>query len=313
MKHSRNVPDGSPRYLKSTAVLSSELVKLLVCIAVYLKELPASTRHNLRSVLIDLFGRESESWKMLIPAFVCESSTTFAFLNRYYVDVVQNNLQYVAVENLDPATFQISYQLKILTTALFSVLMLNKSLSKLKWISLVLLTVGVALVQLQTDDAGVKSHKSASQNVVGLTAVAIACVLSGIAGVCLFFRFEKAIEFRAITDRLAVYYFDSEVVRESGFFHGYSAWTLGAIACQAFGGLLVSLVVKYADNILKGFATSVSIIVSAVASVFLFDFEITGSFVIGATVVLFATHLYGLEEGGQAYGKVREEPNSSQQ
>lgn len=48
---------------------------------------------------------------------------------------------------------QVTYQLKILTTALFSVLMLRKSLSRVQWISLVLLFVGVAIVQVRPPPA----------------------------------------------------------------------------------------------------------------------------------------------------------------
>jgi len=44
---------------------------------------------------------------------------------------------------------------------------------------------------------------------------------------------------------------------------------------QALGGITVALVIKYADNIAKNFATSFSIILSFLASVTLFDFEIT--------------------------------------
>ena len=40
------------------------------------------------------------------------------------------------------------YQLKILTTAVFSVLMLNKNLIKSQWFSLIVLVAGVAMVQL---------------------------------------------------------------------------------------------------------------------------------------------------------------------
>ena len=103
---------------------------------------------------------------------------------------------------------------------------------------------------------------------------------------------------------------DGTAYMEGGFFQGYTTWTWAAILCQALGGLVVAVVVKYAhtplyiywrksppryaDNILKGFATSLSIILSCLASVYLFDFEITASFVLGAGFVLYATHLYGL-------------------
>lgn len=46
---------------------------------------------------------------------------------------------------------------------------------------------------------------------------------------------------------------------------------------QALGGLVIAAVIKYADNILKGFATSLSIILSTLISYFwLQDFDPTG-------------------------------------
>ena len=60
---------------------------------------------------------------------------------------VQNNLAYFAMSHLDAATHQLLYQLKILTTAIFSVLLLKKSLSPTQWTSLCLLCLGVGLVQ----------------------------------------------------------------------------------------------------------------------------------------------------------------------
>jgi UDP-sugar transporter A1/2/3 len=74
-----------------------------------------------------------ETLKLLIPAGLY---------------TLQNNLLFVALSNLDAATYQVTYQLKILTTALFSVLMLGKKLDSIKWISLVLLMMGVSFVQV---------------------------------------------------------------------------------------------------------------------------------------------------------------------
>ena len=63
---------------------------------------------------------------------------------------------------------------------------------------------------------------------------------------------------------------------------------------QAFGGLVVAMTVKYADNILKGFATSISIIVSSVFSyLVLNDLSPGGYFVFGTCLVILATFMYG--------------------
>ena len=83
---------------------------------------------------------------------------------------------------------------------------------------------------------------------------------------------------------------------EKGFFYGYNSVVWSAIVAQAAGGLIVALCVAYADNIMKNFATSVSILISAIASVWFFDFIVTRNFVMGAIVVLFATYLYGLPD-----------------
>ncbi|KAI8805266.1 nucleotide-sugar transporter-domain-containing protein [Cladochytrium replicatum] len=325
VRYSRTLPP--PVYLPSTAVVMSELTKLLVCIYIHVSSVqntstllpvaspassPSQPNHNgnISSTVVrlynDVFGPGSEWVKMMIPAVLY---------------LIQNNLQYIALSLLDAATVQVTYQLKILTTALFSVWMLNKQLSAVKWTSLVLLSIGVAIVQLppsyfkefgtsQNLNGSVQS-KGGAENLMsmdrffGFVAILAASLLSGLAGV----YFEKVLKgtsasvwlrniqlsFFSLVPGLVfgVYYLDREVVDKSGFFTGYTIWTWAAIACQALGGLLVAVVVKYADNILKGFATSISIILSCLVSYWLFNFELTVAFVVGSAAVLYATHLYG--------------------
>lgn len=93
---------------------------------------------------------------------------------------------------------QVTYQLKILTTALFSVVMLRKQLTKLQWLSLVILFIGIATVQLQASGpapspatTAAPSKVPTNQNaLVGLLAVTAACLMSGFAGV----YFEKLLK-----------------------------------------------------------------------------------------------------------------------
>ena len=85
---------------------------------------------------------------------------------------------------------------------------------------------------------------------------------------------------------------DGAKIAEKGFLFGYSNLVWVVICMQAFGGLLVALVVKFADNILKGFATSFAIILSCFASVYLFEFHMSTNFLVGTTLVILAIYIY---------------------
>ena len=60
------------------------------------------------------------------------------------------------------------------------------------------------------------------------------------------------------------------------------------------GGLYTSVVVKYTDNIMKGFATSAAIILSCVASVYFFDYVITLQFTFGTILVILSVYLFSV-------------------
>ena len=59
-----------------------------------------------------------------------------------------------------------------------------------------------------------------------------------------------------------------------------------------YAGLCVSLVLKYCDSLVKGFSTSVSVILAMAVSSVLFGFELTRPFAIGSAVVCCAFYLY---------------------
>lgn len=96
-------------------------------------------------------------------------------------------IQYVALSNLPASVYQVTYQLKILTTALFSVVFFRRRYTLLKWFSLFLLTVGVAIVQMPTGNVLPEkiaiSHREDHQDkFLGFSAIFAACISSAIAG-----------------------------------------------------------------------------------------------------------------------------------
>ncbi len=84
---------------------------------------------------------------------------------------LQKNLLYLAISNLDAAVFQVTYQTKILVTALFSVLLLGKKLNGTKIIALFVLTLGVSLVQLDKVDENASKSYQEQHRWVGVLAV----------------------------------------------------------------------------------------------------------------------------------------------
>ena len=315
-------------YLPTVAVAVTELFKLVVCCCVIFWDRGEDGGHRslgglLRVVRAYTVDAPCDALKVAVPAFIY---------------TIQNNLLYVAVQNLSPGVFQCTYQLKILTTAVFSVVMLGRKLSGVKVGALFVLLLGVVCVQLkpedlarilgtagadaaeaaaaETDEAGRRlllgggrelGQQVVARPMVGLAAALTATCTSAFAGV----YFEKILKrtkaslwirniqlglFGFLIGVAGVYAKDGAAVRDparGGLFQGFTPLVWGVVLVQGAGGLLVAVVVKYADNILKGFATSVAIILSAVASIYLFGFEITNIFSVGTALVITSVFMYG--------------------
>lgn len=253
---------------------------------------------------MEVVNQPLEMMKLMVPALLY---------------TVQNNLLYVALKNLDAATYMVCYQTKILTTAIFSVLLLKKRLTSWKWIALLLLTIGVALSELSaqrgpesgdsnTGDDGSSPEGSVEEFVpsrlVGFVCVISAACTSGFSGVyfemilkssktSLFVRNVQMGLPSIVLSLITVAVKDGYRVRANGFFQGYNSVVVGVIMLQAAGGLVVAVVVKYADNIRKSFAAAVSIIASCVLSMLFFDFKPTKMFAIGVAFVCGSIYMYG--------------------
>ena len=285
--HYSRVSDG-PMYASSTAVTSMEVMKFVTCLFVVAYQ-TGGINGLVTSIRDEVINKPMEMVKLSVPSFVY---------------MVQNNLLYYAITHLDAATYQVGYQSKILTTAVFSLIILKKRLSLLQWVSLVILTAGVALAQLSS--AGNSDTKS--NTTMGFVAILVAAVMSGFAGVYFEFVLKNSgtslwvrniqMGFSSIILALFGVYFSGDWERSvspNGFFYGYNNLVVMVIMLQAVGGLVVAVVVKYADNILKGFAASFSIVTSCILSYFMFDFHPTGMLLVGAVLVNVSMYLYSYE------------------
>ncbi|OJJ40269.1 hypothetical protein ASPWEDRAFT_196500 [Aspergillus wentii DTO 134E9] len=130
-------PAGGKRYLTSTAVFLNEVIKLAISLTMALYEVSKAAPPSMPATSL-FFSLTSvvfsgDSWKLAIPACLY---------------TLANSLQYVALSNLQAATFQVTYQLKLVPTAIFGLVLLRRATPLRKWGLLLLLLVGVSLVQM---------------------------------------------------------------------------------------------------------------------------------------------------------------------
>ncbi|XWS54440.1 hypothetical protein CRYUN_Cryun10bG0089500 [Craigia yunnanensis] len=197
----------------------------------------------------------------------------------------KNLLQYYIFAYVDAPGYQILKNLNIISTGVLYRIILKKKLSEIQWAAFILLCAGCTTAQLN----------SRSDNVLQTPLqgwiMAIAIIKkrpSRNINVQNFWLYIFGMAFNAV----AILVQDFDAVMNKGFFHGYSVITTLMILNHALSGIAVSMVMKYADNIVKVYSTSVAMLVTAVVSVFLFGFHLTLAFFLGATVVSVSVYLH---------------------
>lgn len=283
--------ESSRHYSVSSVIVMTEVVKLVVCfvaiVVTYYRSSGPSARHSsLRAAFAEIVS--NDFWKLSVPAGLY---------------TLQNNLLFVALANLEATLFQVLYQSKVLATALLMVLLLKRTLTWVKWGSLFILFLGIVLTQLK--GSNVSRDTSHQHALKGLAAVLTCAMSSAFASV----YFEKVLKtasasiavkniqlsFFSILFAMIVYWYHEEGKLEN-FLDGYDVAVSYLVFNQAAGGLLVALVIKYADNILKGFATAIAIVLGGVVSYFFLDFSPTFPFACGALLVVTSIGVYGLPD-----------------
>ncbi|KRZ79244.1 UDP-galactose translocator 1 [Trichinella papuae] len=332
LRHTQMKSSVSNHYLTSTVVLIAELVKFVIAVILLLHESKYHISSWILSVRKDFFCAPYEMLKMSIPS-ICYA--------------VQNNLEFYGLANMNAATYvyvDFSYinegpyrlmsnnkykmsrlkkfsgktsvmaQFKVVTTAIFMVLLLGRSFSCRRWIAICLVSIGVSMAYLGTVNGKVEDYNEAIPTVVeenapkqslliGLSVVTINCFLAGFAGVycevmlknsnvSLWIRNMQLYTCGLISAAIACWLTQSNEIKTFGFFHGYNALIFLIAGLQSAGGLYVSMIMKYLDNLMKSFAAAFSIIIVSIFSVLFLEGSVSQLFCIGAFVVCAAIVLY---------------------
>mmetsp|Transcript_4133 Transcript_4133/g.13589 ORF Transcript_4133/g.13589 Transcript_4133/m.13589 type:complete len:410 (+) Transcript_4133:120-1349(+) len=354
---------GEAQFLYSAAVIATEALKCVASAAWVL----AIDGGSLTSI-VTFLARE---WKRTVLLAVPAAIYNF-----------QKTLEYVALSNLNAAVFAVLVQTKLFTTAICAVALMSKSLRKAQVISLILLTVGCVLAQLDggqakkcDGDEAASTVEDTGNKFIGVVATLLISFSSGFASVYT----EKVIKaadkqrpppptpasggvgdssssstmiqvsssssgsssssslkedaaVNGLDDRergtvtllsktlepppntkptyglaytqiqLAVASLviegawaaatDFAKIQKNGLWYGFgwNAWL--AVSMTALGGIAVAAVLKFADAILKGYATAISVVLTGLASHLLFGTTLNIEYGLGMVNVLAALILY---------------------
>ena len=277
-------------YVVSTVIASAELLKLILsCVVLHVSEGQSATKSALREL-------PSGAVRLMVPSVLY---------------VIQNNLLFYGVRLLSPVTYMVCTQSKILTSALCSRLIIGTRITRKQLLALLVLVCGMVMVQVDEQ----REQNVPSEGVLkgdlfrGAVAVFIAAFTSGFAGAyleriyketgvrkrSLWFRNTQLAYFSLPVAVMGTFWHDGERLRANGdLFKGFDGIVLLVITLQAMGGLVVAAVLRYAGNVLKCFAVSISICICTGASVLFASDEhsVSSSALFGIALVIGSTFLY---------------------
>ncbi|KRX17240.1 UDP-galactose/UDP-N-acetylglucosamine transporter srf-3, partial [Trichinella nelsoni] len=289
--HYSKVRPKAVNYLQTSVVFWSEIVKLVISICAF------SCEENQGPTV---------ATKIIYNALSNTLDTVkVGGLSLLYT--VQNNLVFYAAAHLEPSLFQVLLQAKLLFTAIFSVCILKRSLSRLQWVALLLLTTGMALAQINQHRSvhitqSTKLDHSIQEMWLGTASVLGATALSGFSGVYL----EKILKhtkpslwlrnvqlaISAVPISAILLIMEQSTPPRRRLFHDYDWLVVLLILWFASGGIIVALAIKHADNILKGFANALAIVVTSLCTIYLFNFRPSREFCFGVVLVILSIGLY---------------------
>ena len=219
---------------------------------------------------------------------------------------VSNNCMFYVIEELGPATFQITNNLKVFATGILMRLFLGTRLSWLRWKALILLVLGSVVTQLPSDDS-VEGRNS----IKGYLFVCLHCFASGAGGVLT----EKLLKgntpgapadhihwqnmqlyFFGLAFGLIGSWYATEESSWPNLFAGFNLWACLTVGTLTTVGLLVSFILKYLDNFAKCFVTGVSIIFVVMIDAALQGRSLQVKVIVGIVLTCMALEQYHLPQ-----------------
>ncbi|KAH9426880.1 hypothetical protein DERP_002981 [Dermatophagoides pteronyssinus] len=277
-----------------SVVIGTEFIKLITCIVLYFKDKPS---------IWQLFDEIRSGFRIgllyLIPAFLY---------------CLYNNLAFINLANYDPTTYFILLQLRTVITGMLFQILFKKKLTLIQWFSLCLLTMACMIKEL---GHSIKSSSSDSFNIFStlmsknLLLMLIQLFCSCFAGVYNEFLIKNdgnAVHILvqnifmytdSILCNLAILLVTSNPLSNNSAIFDFSIlfkpYVFIIMLNGAIAGIVTSFFLKHLNSILKTFAATLEILLSAILCSFLFATIIDLYTIISIWLVFVAIYIYAMK------------------
>lgn len=271
--------DGKYAYHTSVIPFTSEIMKLVLSLVFLQIET----------------GFSQEAWDGLTFRMIVQ----YGGLGLLYA--IQNNMLFLLLGHVDPATYQVLSNMRIPFTAFLLYLLTGRSFERREIVSIVILVYGAMLSQVTSD-----FHIALS--FVGALFMALNTTLSGLGGVA------NQILLKGGTSSIhlqnAVLYFfgvifstlnmardiSSSDLTWGTLYTGFNAYAVAAVINLAILGIATSAILKYCDAMIRSIANVLSVMLSTVATSALLGKEISAYFALGALITSIGIYCYQTKE-----------------
>lgn len=266
---------GNYNFFFTTVTLSGELLKLFMSLLLY----AVTYRNSFTPLRLSV----SKSLHFSLPAILY---------------CINNNLLFLILLVIDPATFQVLSNINIVFVALFTVLLIKVNLDLVHWISMIILFVGSSLTQMQCENTF--SHSK----IISLLLITLYGAIDALGSVYTERRLKKDAEdsihvqnvhiffYGSLANLILFFIHDFRHVQKRGLFYGYDWFTVIIIISFALVGIFSNFIMKQQSNITRSFCVSISMLLTTFMAYMFLDFHVTLLFAASLIIVICSVLLY---------------------
>ncbi|CAL8081099.1 unnamed protein product [Calicophoron daubneyi] len=232
---------------------------------------------------------------------------------------LNNNLGILIQLEMDPATYQVLGNFKILSTAILFRLIIKRHLTTLQWFALfLLLSAGFTHSYANLVANEVKAVDPLKPvltrvdssvlhiTVTGIIMISIYCTISGFSGVYTEYVMKKRAQMSVHLQNSMLYVFGiilngiafiAEALKAGdgsiwNVTKGFSAHTWWLIVTQAVSGIFMGFIMKYSNNITRLFIISSAMLVTTLLAMLVFELRLNQYFAASYILVTLSLYLY---------------------